>query len=72
MWYEQMNKDLPNWVSNMSKGEILPAIEWHKKKIHELGNLHDPGDLAKIVTGKELTARPFIEYLNEKYTGVYE
>ncbi|MHA1908190.1 MAG: carboxypeptidase M32 [Candidatus Thorarchaeota archaeon] len=72
MWFEQMNKDIPNWVGNLAKGEILPAIEWHKKNIHQPANLHDPGDLAKLVTGKELTAKPFLEYLNDKYTTVFD
>ena len=72
MWFEQMNKDMPNWVDNLAKGEILPAIEWHKKNIHEPANLYDPGVLAKRVTGKELSAKPFLEYLNEKYAKIFE
>ncbi len=72
MWFEQMNKEMPDWIPNLAKGEILPAIEWHKKKIHHPANLYDPGDLAKKVTGKSLTAKPFLEYLTEKYAKIFE
>ncbi len=71
MWFEQMNKDMPNWVGNLAKGEIIPAIDWHKKNIHVRSNLHDPGDLAKLVTGKSLTAKPFLEYLKAKYSKIF-
>ncbi|MDF1540825.1 MAG: carboxypeptidase M32 [Candidatus Thorarchaeota archaeon] len=71
MWYDQMNKDMPNWIANLAKGEILEPIQWHVKNIHTRSNLNDPGDLTKLVTGKELTAKPFLQYLDGKYSKLF-
>ncbi len=72
LWFEQMNKDMPGWTDNLAKGEIIPAINWHVENIHKWGDLYDPGVLAKRITGKELTAKPFVEYLENKYSALFD
>ncbi len=67
MWFEQMNKDMPGWIANLAKGNILEPIQWHVENVHAHSNLHDPGDLTTLVTGKALTAKPFLQYLDDKY-----
>jgi len=71
MWFDQMNKDMPNWISNLAKGEIIEPIQWHAKNIHTRSNMYDPGDLTKLVTEKELTAKPFLQYLDDKYSKLF-
>jgi len=71
MWFEQMNKDMPDWIANLAKGKILEPIQWHVKNVHAHSNLHDPGDLTTLVTGKELTAKPFLRYLDDKYSKLF-
>ncbi|MHA1480451.1 MAG: carboxypeptidase M32 [Candidatus Thorarchaeota archaeon] len=71
MWFEKMNKDIPNWQSGLAKGDILPPIKWLKENIHIMSDLYDPVDLAKRVTGKELTSKPFLEYLENKYSNLF-
>lgn len=71
LWFEQMNKDMPQWKENLRKGEVIPAVNWHKENVQKWGNLYDPGDLAQRVTGKTLTAKPFVEYLENKYSSLF-
>lgn len=68
---EKMNKDLPDWRKQLAKGNFADTKQWLAKNIHYHGNLYDPSDLIKRVTGKEPTVKPYLNYLNEKYSELY-
>jgi carboxypeptidase Taq len=68
---EKMNKDLPDWRKQLAKGNFTNTKQWLAKNIHHHGNLYDPSDLIKRVTGKEPTVKPYLNYLNEKYSELY-
>ncbi|MCX6012495.1 MAG: carboxypeptidase M32 [Chloroflexi bacterium] len=67
----QMNLDIPQWPEELGKGNFTPVKNWMTDKIHRQGNLYDPPVLIKRITGQELTVKPFINYLNRKYSGLY-
>lgn len=71
MLLDKMQQDLPNWLSYVSRGEISPIIDWMKKNVHLRSDLYNPADLIKKVTGKKMTAEPFINYLENKYATIF-
>jgi len=71
MLLEKMQQDLPDWLSGIAKGEILSAVNWMKEKVHVQSAMYDPADLMKRVTGKNLTADPFLKYLENKYSTIF-
>jgi carboxypeptidase Taq len=66
-----MEKDLQGWRDPISKGEFRNVKKWLNKNVHSHGNLHDPLDLIKIITGKELMVDPYLDYLYNKYSELY-
>lgn len=68
----KMGKDLPNWKKLMEKGNLHPTTDWLIKNVHSYGNLYDPPELIKKITGKELNVKPYLAYLNGKYSKLYE
>jgi carboxypeptidase Taq len=66
-----MEKDIPSWRKQLGKGNFKPAKEWLTKNVHSQGNLYDPPALIKKVTGKELVVKPYLNYLNGKYSKLY-
>ena len=42
------------------------------KNIHQLGRLYTPDDLAVKVTGEPLNPEIFINYLENKYSEIYQ
>lgn len=68
---EKMNKDLPDWRKQLAKGNFADAKQWLANNIHKQGNLYDPAVLVKKVTGKEPAVKPYLNYLNEKYSELY-
>jgi carboxypeptidase Taq len=67
----KLGKDVPDWRIQLSKGNFRPAKEWLVKNIHTQGNLYDPQVLLRKVTGKTLDVKPYLTYLNEKYSKLY-
>ena len=60
--------DYDNLVKN---GDFKTINQWLKNNIFKDANHLDPKEWIKSITGKELTAKDFIEYLNNKYSKIY-
>ena len=70
MWIDKLAKDEPNWLAEVEKGNTKPATDWMKKNVHHHSSLYDPLDLVKKITGKETTAGPYLDYLQDKYSNL--
>lgn len=67
----KMEKDMPDMYERIEKGDLSQVHQWLKENIHKHGAVYKPAELIKMVTGEELTAKYFIEYLNKKYSEIY-
>lgn len=68
---QALTKNLPNWRSQLSEGNLAELNAWLKEKIHRQGDLQDPEDLIKKTTGKNLDSEPYLQYLTRKYSELY-
>jgi carboxypeptidase Taq len=62
-----MEKDIPAWRKGIEKGNFSIIKKWLSKNIHSYGDLCDPSELIRKITGSELNVKPYLKYLNEKY-----
>jgi len=67
----RMYKDIPDWKKQIVKGNFHNIKQWLIDNIHIYGNLYDPSDLIKKITGEEINIKPYLDYLNEKYSKLY-
>lgn len=67
----QMEKEIPDWREQISKGNFRLVKNWLTNNIHVHGNLYDPADLIKKITGTELGVKPYLQYLEGKYSKLY-
>jgi len=67
----KMEKDLPDWRNKISKGNFNPIKRWLVKNVHSYGDLYDPADLIKKIAGEKITVKPYLKYLNTKYSKLY-
>lgn len=75
MWREQLIDDLggeEKLDEVLSSGNFTPITYWQKDNIWYKGGIYLPKDLLFKVTGKSLDMRPFVEYLEEKYSRLYK
>jgi carboxypeptidase Taq len=68
---EAMQKKLPNWQTQLTKGDFKNIKNWLVQNVHSFGNLYDTPELIKKISGKGLNVEPYLNYLNEKYSKLY-
>jgi carboxypeptidase Taq len=66
-----LEKDMQDWRRRIAQGNLEDIRGWLTKNVHSYGSLYDPADLIRRITGKKLDAKPYLEYLREKYSGLY-
>jgi carboxypeptidase Taq len=66
-----IKKDFPDYSELVKTGNLTPIIQWLKEKIHSAGNLYDPPEFIKTITGEPMNAKYFLQYLEEKYSSIY-
>jgi carboxypeptidase Taq len=64
-------RDIQDWRSQLTQGNLKDIKGWLVKNVHSYGNLYDPADLIKRITGNKLDAEPYLGYLTEKYGELY-
>jgi carboxypeptidase Taq len=68
----RIKEDIPDWRSQLAAGNLKNIQHWLTENVHSQGNLYDPAELIKKITGKKLDAEPYLKYLKEKYRVLYE
>lgn len=68
----KMLKDVPDLYEKIKNGNLDDIHQWLNENIHKYGAIYKPADLIIRATGEELNAKYFIEYLNNKYSEIYD
>jgi len=66
-----MEKDMPSWRDQLAKGNFHNVKKWLTKNVYSHGNLFDPTDLLKKITGEKINAKHYVDYLDAKYSKLY-
>lgn len=69
---EKIKTTIPNWNQQLTEGNLKETMTWLKNNVHNQSDLYDPADLVKKITGNQLDAKPYLEYLREKYSQLYD
>jgi len=69
--WQKLSQDLPDLQNQIARAEFGELIDWLNEKIHRHGGKYEPMDLLKRVTGEELSAKPYLKYLTDKYSEIY-
>lgn len=67
-----MLKDIPNFDELCATGNLESIKEWLTDKVHRHGSMKKPLEILQDATGEGLNASYLVEYLEEKYTRIYQ
>jgi len=71
--FNTAKRQIDGLEDQIKRGEFAPLLAWLRKNMHERGSECDTVDELMVkVTGKPLDANEFVEYLNAKYTKLYD
>jgi carboxypeptidase Taq len=62
---------LPGLEDGLAKGDFAPLLKWLNREVHGHGRRYLPGELCQRVTGKPLSAEPFLAHLEAKLVPLY-
>jgi carboxypeptidase Taq len=67
----QLEKDVPDVLTQVARGQLRPIKQWLNHKVHVHGRRYLAADLCRQVTSAPLAVDPALEYLARKYGEIY-
>ena len=70
--WERANAELPDRDGQLARGELSELREWLRRRVHRFGSKYPTGELLAREAGGPITVGPFVRYLKDKLSDVYE
>ena len=70
--YQKMQESVSNLDESLSTGDLSGATAWLRENIQVHGSLFEPKETIEKATDTEITVTPLLNYLEEKYSDLYE
>lgn len=71
-FYQSALRDCPQIWAEMEQGRFDSLLDWLRQHVHIFGRKFEPLELLRRATGQELSAQPYLSYLHEKFTEIYQ
>lgn len=68
---EAAHQQAPTLQNSLNQGEYAPLLDWLTENIYRHGRAFNGTELLQRVTGRDLTTAPYIKYLTDKFTDLY-
>jgi len=62
---------VPDLDEALARGEADPAVEWLRENMQRHGGLYPPRELIERATGADVSEKPLLDYLEEKFSAIY-
>ena len=72
MFWEKILSDIPDLEKLFEQGKFDALYDWLHENIYQHGAKFEPAELIRRVTGLELTAEPYVRYLQTKFGQIYQ
>lgn len=69
--FAQVNKEVPDLTERIASGDLAGLVSWLREKVHRFGRIYEPKVLIRNITGEDLNASYFVDYITAKYGHVY-
>ncbi|MBC7937854.1 MAG: carboxypeptidase M32 [Rhizobacter sp.] len=70
--YATISKQHVSIETALEEGNNRPVLEWLQQHIYQYGRYYNSGELCRKATGQELNSDFFINYVNDKFSAIYE
>lgn len=70
-FYERLSADNPGLDDDLRAGDSSRVLTWLRAHVHSQGYLTPSKELANKILGQDISARPFLDHIKTKYSGIY-
>lgn len=67
-----IERDIPDLDAHISQGQLRPLLDWLIDHVHSHAARYEPEVLVRKVLGHGVTIEPFVTYLQNKYSKLYD
>ena len=71
-FYETAVAQNPTIAEEMTEGQTDALLTWLRENIHQHGRKFTPSELVQQATGSPLTHKPFMRYVTQKFSEIYD
>lgn len=71
-FFHKANQTIPDLKKEIESGNLHVILQWLRKNIHQFGRMYEANELCEKVTGEKLNFKYFMEYVQEKYSKIYD
>ena len=71
-FYHKVLRDIPELENSIAQGNLELLLDWLRENIHGHGMRYGAGELVERITGEPLSTTPLLNYLEEKYSILYD
>ena len=57
---------------SICKGDFAFIKNWLHDNVHQYGRQYSSQELLKKITGRDITTKPYVNYLKKKYSELYK
>lgn len=68
--FRQASEEIPDLTEQIASGKFRELLGWLREKIHRHGRKFTAVELLRRVTGRELEAQSYLEYIRLKYSNI--
>jgi len=69
--WDKLLESNPNIPDEIAQGKFDSVLWWMRENVHQYGIKFEPQEIMLKATGSKITPEPYIKYLNEKYSDIY-
>lgn len=69
--FKTMEDQIPDIHEKISRGDFGPILGWLKENIYVHGRIHEGPEMLRMLTGEDLNEEHLINYIKDKYSGIY-
>lgn len=70
--FEAFAKNAPDWEDRVAEGKLDFIKQWLHEKVYQHGRRYTTQELLKNATGHEFSADAYVNYLQNKYSKIYQ
>lgn len=70
--FDVARSQITDFDNRLANGDLKSLREWLRQNIHRVGRAISAENLIKSISNEALSARPFINYLETKYSEIYQ
>jgi carboxypeptidase Taq len=68
---EKIRAEMPDLDEQIGRGEFGPVLGWLQENVYQHGRKFTPNELVERVTGRQISPKPWIAYVREKFGALY-